>query len=514
MHMTKIGLAVAVLWVSGCDIDPDIDYRTDWNNPTDKSGNNYHIPTVVLDDTNFRTAGASVVAVAQSLNSVIASYAWTLDGVSQSLTTDSLATTGWATGSHTVTVQVTDANGLKSAPDTAAVWIGNSLPILKKVADTVLSAKQTLAITLSATDADGTIASYAWIASTLGAFTTTTGPITLANAGGGTKTVRWKATDNDGAVSLDTFTVGFVPAPTIGRATADSALVSWNSTSKTGTLSFSWSGSITGFTSEAVTWTLYVGNAAFNRTQAYTGTDSSWSKTGVDSGVSYSYRLVGKNRFGDSSVATGSVTTAYVPQPSAADGWNTSITYGRLTDSRDGQTYWTVKIGTQTWMAQNLNYAVDSSWCYDNSADSCAKYGRLYQWSAAMGLASTYNSRLWSGTLPHQGVCPSGWHVPSDAEWSTLVQYVGSATSGTKLKSTSGWSSNTGTDAYGFRVLPAGYRINGGTSSSVGNYAYFWSSSESDASSAWYRFYYRGYAYVARDDDDKADGFSVRCLQN
>jgi uncharacterized protein (TIGR02145 family) len=194
--------------------------------------------------------------------------------------------------------------------------------------------------------------------------------------------------------------------------------------------------------------------------------------------------------------------------------WNSSVTYGSLTDDRDQQVYRTVTIGTQTWMAENLNYKTDSSWCYDNDTSYCRKYGRLYQWSAAMGLASTYNSTSWSGTLPHQGACPSGWHVPSDAEWSTLVQYVDSATSGTKLKSTSGWSSNTGTDAYGFRVLPAGNRDGGGASIVVGINAYFWSSSESYASDAWNRYFSDDSANVARLSRYRALGFSSRCLEN
>jgi len=201
---------------------------------------------------------------------------------------------------------------------------------------------------------------------------------------------------------------------------------------------------------------------------------------------------------------------------------------GTFTDSRDGHVYKYVKIGTQTWMAQNLNYQVDSSWCYGGVAGNCSTYGRLYQWAAAMDLASTYNSATWGGTLPHQGVCPSGWHVPSDAEWQTLEVRVGmiaataattgwrGTTEGTRLKANSSlWSTNTGTDAYGFSVLPAGYRYGGGSFGSLGNNADFWSSSEYVASSAWLRYFYYDYAYVYRNySNNKSFGFSLRCLKD
>jgi uncharacterized protein (TIGR02145 family) len=178
-------------------------------------------------------------------------------------------------------------------------------------------------------------------------------------------------------------------------------------------------------------------------------------------------------------------------------------------------------------MAQNLNYQVDSSWCPNGVASNCATYGRLYQWAAAMDLASTYNSATWGGTLPHQGVCPSGWHVPSDAEWQTLEVSVGMSaataattgwrgtTEGTKLKANSSlWSTNTGTDAYGFSVLPAGYRYIVGTFNELGYNAYFWSSSEYDASYAWGRGFRYGVASVFRLYYGKTAGFSLRCLQN
>ena len=213
-------------------------------------------------------------------------------------------------------------------------------------------------------------------------------------------------------------------------------------------------------------------------------------------------------------------TSSITPTPSTGD-------TGHFTDSRDGQSYKYVKIGTQTWMAQNLNYQVDSSWCYGGVASNCSTYGRLYRWSSAMALSSHYDSTSWGGTLPHQGICPSGWHVPSDAEWQTLEVSVGMSaataattdwrgtTEGTKLKANSSlWSTNTGTDAYGFSVLPAGYRLNIGTFNLLGLNATFWSSSEYDASLAWSRGFYDGNARVYRNYGTKSNGFSLRCLEN
>jgi len=213
-------------------------------------------------------------------------------------------------------------------------------------------------------------------------------------------------------------------------------------------------------------------------------------------------------------------TSSITPTPSTGD-------TGHFTDSRDGQSYKYVKIGTQTWMAQNLNYQVDSSWCYGGVASNCSTYGRLYRWSSAMALSSHYDSTTWGGSLPHQGICPSGWHVPSDAEWQTLEVSVGMSaataattgwrgtTEGTKLKANSSlWSTNTGTDAYGFSVLPAGNRYYDGTFYGLGYYAYFWSSSEGAASGAWYRYFYYSYANVGRYGDNKSNGFSLRCLEN
>ncbi|MDR2728373.1 MAG: hypothetical protein LBB56_04515, partial [Chitinispirillales bacterium] len=115
-----------------------------------------------------------------------------------------------------------------------------------------------------------------------------------------------------------------------------------------------------------------------------------------------------------------------------------------FTDTRNSQTYKTVKIGNQTWMAENLNYAGsggNTGVCYNSSSDNCSKYGRLYTWAEVMNGASS--SLLNPSGV--QGVCPVGWHVPSDAEWTILTDFVGGdLTAGTKLKSKTGWGSYQG----------------------------------------------------------------------
>jgi uncharacterized protein (TIGR02145 family) len=160
--------------------------------------------------------------------------------------------------------------------------------------------------------------------------------------------------------------------------------------------------------------------------------------------------------------------------------------------------YRTAKIGSHTWMAQNLNCDVSGSKCYDNDPASCTKYGRLYDWSAA------------------KSACPGGWHLPSDEEWDALVTAVGgSSTAGTKLKSKSGWNNDgNGTDDYGFSALPGGLGYSAGNFNSVGDNGNWWSSTENNASNAYYRNMYYLIAFVGRNNNDKSNYFSVRCVQD
>ena len=204
-----------------------------------------------------------------------------------------------------------------------------------------------------------------------------------------------------------------------------------------------------------------------------------------------------------------------------------SVKMGTLEDSRDGQTYKTVTIGTQTWMAQNLNYETAHSYCYSNTPSNCTKYGRLYTWAAAMDSAGTWSSngkgcgygKTCSPNYPVRGVCPTGWHLPTQTEWNTLFTAAGGqSTAGTKLKSTTGWNSSgnsvSGTDAYSFSALPAGGRDYGTDYYGEGDGAYFWSSTEDDSYDAYGKalYYNDDSAYLYYGSKDF--GFSVRCVKD
>jgi uncharacterized protein (TIGR02145 family) len=198
---------------------------------------------------------------------------------------------------------------------------------------------------------------------------------------------------------------------------------------------------------------------------------------------------------------------------------NPSIVYGYLTDERDGQTYRIVKIGTQVWMAQNLNFKTDSSFCYGNNTANCTKYGRLYKWAAAMGLNDSCNTKSCESQVAakRRGACPSGWHVPKDAEWTKLTDTtLTKETAAIGLKATNDWSDTLKeADDYGFTVLSAGYRLADGSFSHLGFSAYVWSASVYYVGSgAWDRYFSNGYANVYRSYGNKPTGLSLRCLQD
>jgi uncharacterized protein (TIGR02145 family) len=190
---------------------------------------------------------------------------------------------------------------------------------------------------------------------------------------------------------------------------------------------------------------------------------------------------------------------------------------GTFTDFRDKQRYKSVKIGKRTWMAQDLNYDTANgtgSWCYGNSQDSCTKYGRLYNWNTAMAGASSSTANP-SG---RRGVCPSGWHLPSNAEWSALMTAVGSM-AGEKLKAKSGWNdyngaSGNGTDEFGFSALPGGDRYTDGYFYGAGYYGFWWTAAKDGAALPYNR--YMGYKHdlVFEGTYELEFGFAVRCVRD
>ncbi len=207
----------------------------------------------------------------------------------------------------------------------------------------------------------------------------------------------------------------------------------------------------------------------------------------------------------------------------------------------DGYSYAAVFIGDQCWFAENLRttvyrngdaipasltdgdwssttsgatavYGEGSSYCENFSPDidacdeaqSLAEYGRLYNWYAVDDA---------------RGLCPSGWHVPTDGEWTDLENHITSqgfsGTEGTALKTTYGWNGGgNGTDDFGFSALPGGYRFSSnGYFYFAGNYGFWWSSSPSGGS-AWYRNLYYYYPDIYRFNDNPRFGLSVRCLRD
>jgi len=211
----------------------------------------------------------------------------------------------------------------------------------------------------------------------------------------------------------------------------------------------------------------------------------------------------------------------------------TFTVYTGIVTDIDGNSYYTVQIGGQLWMAENLkttsykngeaipnvtdkvqwsNITTGSYCSYYNDESYVSMYGMLYNWLAVSD---------------NRGLAPTSWHIPSDAEWKELEMYLGMSQStagkyswrgteeSSKLKSTNGWYENgNGTNEYGFSALPGGYRHINGSFVNMSSYATFWSSTETNSNNAFYRSlsYYDGKVY--RYDYNKHYGFCVRCIKD
>jgi len=220
--------------------------------------------------------------------------------------------------------------------------------------------------------------------------------------------------------------------------------------------------------------------------------------------------------------------------------WNPRIAYGSLFDTRDSQTYRTVTIGTQTWMAENLNYAAANSWWFkgvdtsefneagsfdslDENLTHGAKYGRYYQWSGAMNLPDSCLTKPCSTTAT--GVCPANWHVPSNDEWSIVQPGNGLSTAdsiiGQAIKSVKGWGwlaskgvgDAEGLDLIGFRAVHSGLRL---PTSVFITHGGWWANTDLgiyNTKSAWYHAWHGPYA-LGTYEGNKTYGQPVRCIKD
>jgi uncharacterized protein (TIGR02145 family) len=186
------------------------------------------------------------------------------------------------------------------------------------------------------------------------------------------------------------------------------------------------------------------------------------------------------------------------------------------------------KIGDQIWTLTNLDVATyrngdaipqvqdaiawsnltTGAWCYyENTTTYGSTYGKLYNWYAVND---------------PRGLAPTGYHIPQDAEWTTLTNYLGGnsiavwfESAGAKMKSTTGWQADgNGNNTSGFTGLPGGSRSNNGNFYDIGAFGFWWSSSEGNADYAWFRSLYFSYGDVNRYYNNKREGFSVRCLRD
>jgi uncharacterized protein (TIGR02145 family) len=195
------------------------------------------------------------------------------------------------------------------------------------------------------------------------------------------------------------------------------------------------------------------------------------------------------------------------------------------TGTYGGEAYATVEIGTQCWFAKNINIGskilgfatqgdassgIFQKWCYDDSTVYCNTYGALYQWHTIMGFAQTCDSTDCSGQIetPHQGICPTGWHIPTDDEWTTLINYLGGASvAGTELQV--GGSSGFVAQMGGIFSYYAGF------CTGRDSYNIIWSASPYGTTGAWQRTINAGSATVVNGNYWlRGAGLSARCLMD
>lgn len=194
--------------------------------------------------------------------------------------------------------------------------------------------------------------------------------------------------------------------------------------------------------------------------------------------------------------------------------------YDTFTDSRDGETYRTVKIGDQIWMVDSLRYNAKGSYAPDNVEANVKDFGRLYTWTTALNIPAEFSVQSLAKDFAmynkirgknYQGIAPEGWHIPSKKEWEQLLSNLDARSNGCELRSECLWQ-KPGKDSFGFFALPAGYRFDNGTFCHFGRRARFWAKDEYGKANAF---------RVSITDNSvdiegvyRSDAVSIRCVKN
>ncbi len=240
----------------------------------------------------------------------------------------------------------------------------------------------------------------------------------------------------------------------------------------------------------------------------------------------YSVKLIATNEYGSDTLVKGN----YINVGGGGSG-NPCPGTPTVTDA-DGNVYNTVQIGSQCWMRENLRVGttiegsmnmtdnnIIEKYCYDDDPSNCEVFGGLYQWNEIMNYSEV------EGT---QGICPSGWHIPSDQDWKYLEMHLGMSqaeadlqgwrgdTQGEELKSKTGWNSNgNGTNSSGFTAYPGGYRSGEFEDfNELGNLGFWWSSTKFSENQPWYRAMSIYVNEVGREYNYDQSGISVRCVKD
>ncbi|TAL80457.1 MAG: hypothetical protein EPN88_01205, partial [Bacteroidetes bacterium] len=295
--------------------------------------------------------------------------------------------------------------------------------------------------------------------------------------------------------------------PTVTTTSVTS--ITTNSASSGGNVTSQGSSSVT---SRGVCWSTNQNpTVADNKTTDGTGTGSFTSSiTGLSPNTTYYLRAYATNSVGTSYGSQVSFTT------SSGGGGGTPCP-GTPTVTYQGKTYNTVQIGNQCWLKENLdvgiringsinqtNNSTIEKYCYGDNPSNCTTYGGMYQWNEAMQYVTTPGTK---------GICPTGWHIPTLAEFQTLSTAVNN--DGNALKAIGqGSGSGAGTNTSGFSALLAGSRDYGGYFGSLGTNSDFWSSTETNVTYAYDMYLLNNDSYIKFKYYNKDYGFSVRCLKD